>query len=222
MSKGIAKSRRGRRGRHLQYQESPAFGYTPSNGPPSIFDNNQYQSGYNNNAPSANFNNNSPHSSYNSNLPNVNYNSNTPNGNYNSNTPHANFNSNTANGNYNNNAPNGNYNSNTPHTNFNNNSPHSGYNNLPQSNTYGPLPYNPHNPFASHPPDFDREAYHAAFKLVKEKLTQFEYKEFYYAYHNWEAVNYGTWYRGDNWKYGIEEAYCYVRPDLIYCQPEVI
>ena len=56
--------------------------------------------------------------------------------------------------------------------------------------------------------------------MKKRALTPYQYKEFYYAYKSWEAVNHDSWWKDDNWKTGMHEAFCYVKPDVLDCQPE--
>ena len=70
--------------------------------------------------------------------------------------------------------------------------------------------------------EWDRDAYYAAFLAKKKELSAYEYKEFYYAYLNWEAVNHNSWWKNYNWRKGIHEAYCYVKPEVLSCQPKYL
>lgn len=67
--------------------------------------------------------------------------------------------------------------------------------------------------------DFDREAYYAAFAEVRAELDHYTYREFYYAYRDWENENYDDWWKGENWKDGIQEALCKVQPSNSRCVP---
>ena len=58
--------------------------------------------------------------------------------------------------------------------------------------------------------DFDREAYYAAFAEVRAELDHYTYREFYYAYRDWENENYDDWWKDENWRDGIQEALCKV------------